>query len=101
MNRKEHEARKRGECLVAFLREEPVIHTLTLLREYLELRNVQRYRITEILGGVLVVELPPHKLRVLDDVAARRPIDVAWMVAELPWWYIGRRLRTWKTFLVH
>jgi hypothetical protein len=94
MNRKEREARKRGECLAAFLDEVPVIGTGGQLEEYLFLRNVRRYRITVIPNaGAVRIELPPHKLNVLDDVAARRPAYTCWLVAELPWWTIGRKVK--------
>jgi len=94
VNRKEHEARKRGECLAAFLEEVPTLTLRNELIEYLELRNVRRYRITELKGAFVVrVELPPHKMNVLDDIAERRPAFVFWQVAELPWWYQWRRVR--------
>ena len=88
-------ARKRGESLADFLTSKQWgLRTMAELQEYLALRDCRHYRIVEHVGlGIVEFHLPRTKSRIIQDVAAYRPLAIIWTREILPWWHLGRRIK--------
>lgn len=82
-----------GERLVEWLAGVRCFHAQHHFREYLALRRVSRYRITEHLG-IVTIELPWESAAVIADIRNWKPIGIVWLVLPLPWWRRGRSFVT-------
>lgn len=88
-------ARERGEMLERFFAARGSFYSIGDLLTYLDLRCCDRYTITVLPMGVVLFELPPEKLRIMQDAHGKRPPGITWCVRSLRWWQRGKVIKDW------